>query len=129
MTFMAVEPPTGEETPTLLSGHVFSWACGCQSLDRGIATMITGSRLDLRSGDGRMALMKPQLPLPFSDVLPPELEADTKAVLDKLMTGKPVDPETRERIYREAARIREKLHRKYGELDIGVPAIRELRDA
>lgn len=66
--------------------------------------------------------------VPFADVIPPELEADTQAVLDKLATGRPLDPEVRDRIHRAAARVREELVRKYGVLDVGVPAIRELRD-
>jgi hypothetical protein len=71
----------------------------------------------------------PPAAVPFADVLPPELEADTRAVLDKLTTGKPLDAETRDRIHREAARVREELRRKHGVLDIGVPAVREFRDA
>ena len=38
------------------------------------------------------------------------------------------DPAFARRIAEEAARIREEVKRKYGLLDIGVPAIRELRD-
>ncbi|QDU18190.1 hypothetical protein [Urbifossiella limnaea] len=66
--------------------------------------------------------------VPFADAIPPELEADTQAVLDKLTTGRPLDPEVRARIHQAAARVREELVRKYGVLDIGVPAVRELRD-
>ena len=36
--------------------------------------------------------------VPFADVIPPHLAADTEAVIAKLMTGKPLDPET----YRES---------------------------
>jgi hypothetical protein len=67
--------------------------------------------------------------VPVADVIPPELEADTQAVLDKLATGRPLDPEVRVRIHRAAARVHEELVRKYGVLDIGVPAIPELRDS
>jgi hypothetical protein len=38
------------------------------------------------------------------------------------------DPAFAGRIAEEAARIRAEVKRKYGLLDIGVPAIRELRD-
>ena len=67
-------------------------------------------------------------PLPFADIIPAELEADTQAVIDKLMTGKPLDPETHRRIRERADRIRDEVFRKHGLLDIGVPAIRALRD-
>jgi hypothetical protein len=65
---------------------------------------------------------------PIGDWMTPELEADTRAVIEKLMTGKPLDPETEARIRAEAARIRQEILEKHGVLDIGVPAIRELRD-
>jgi hypothetical protein len=65
---------------------------------------------------------------PFSDVIPPELAADTQAILDKIATGKPLETATRERLQQEAERIREEIVRKHGVLDIGVPSIRELRD-
>jgi hypothetical protein len=67
--------------------------------------------------------------LPFSDVIPPELEADTRAVLDSLTGGKALDESTCERIRREADRLRDAILRKHGNVDIGVPAIRELRDS
>jgi hypothetical protein len=67
--------------------------------------------------------------LPFADVIPPELVADTRAVLDLLTTGKPLDEQTRDRIRREAERVGDEIRRTHGVLDIGVPAIRELRDA
>ena len=56
------------------------------------------------------------------------MQADTQAVIGKLMTGKPLDPETERRIRERSDRIREEIFRKHGLLDIGVPAIRELRD-
>ena len=60
--------------------------------------------------------------------IPPELEADTRAILEKLATGKPLDPETYQRIREGADRIRDEVYRRHGLLDIGVPAIRELRE-
>lgn len=36
---------------------------------------------------------KPTAALPIADVPPPELKADTQAVIEKRMTGKPLDPE------------------------------------
>jgi hypothetical protein len=67
--------------------------------------------------------------LPFSGIIPPELEADTRAVLDALTGGKPLDTETRDRIRREADKVRDAIQEKHGNVDIGVPAIRELRDS
>ena len=59
--------------------------------------------------------------------LPPDLQEDTQAILEHL-AGKPLDPETYRRIRERADRIRDEIRRKHGLLDIGVPAIRELRD-
>jgi hypothetical protein len=72
--------------------------------------------------------MSTDITRPFADVIPPELAADTQAVIEKLMTGKPLDPETYARIRERADRIRDEVFRRHGLLDIGVPAIRELRD-
>ena len=76
-----------------------------------------------------MPFMSNKSSLPFSDLIPPELAADTQAILDKITTGKPLEAATQERLQREAERIREEIVRTHGILDIGVPAIRELRDA
>lgn len=57
-----------------------------------------------------------------------EDDPDTKAIIEKLMTGKPLDPEVYWRIRREGERIREEIFRTHGLLDVGVPAIRALRD-
>lgn len=65
---------------------------------------------------------------PFSDVIPPELEADTRAVIEKLTTGKPLDPETYRRIRERAERVTEELRRKFGVTNIAVDLIRETRD-
>ena len=62
-------------------------------------------------------------------ILPPELAEHTKAVLDKLSTGKPIDPEIYNRIRTEAARVREEILHRHGLLDVAVPAIRELRES
>lgn len=59
--------------------------------------------------------------------IPPEVMADAQAVIDQLMSGKPLDPETYRRIRERAERITEEIRQKHGIVDIGVPAIRELR--
>ena len=60
--------------------------------------------------------------------IPPELRADTQAVLDHLTSGAPLDPEVARRVRERAAAITEEIRRRHGVLDIGVPAIRALRD-
>ncbi len=65
---------------------------------------------------------------PFADVIPPELAADTHAVIEKLTSGKPLDADTYRRIRDRADCVRDAILRKHGLLDVGVPAIRELRD-
>jgi hypothetical protein len=60
--------------------------------------------------------------------LPPELQEDTEAILAHL-AGERLDPAIARRIRERGDRIREQILRDHGPLDIGVPAIRELRDA
>lgn len=57
----------------------------------------------------------------------PTVEADERAVMAHYLTGKPLDPEVVRRVHARAQRIREETYRKYGLVDIAVPAIRELR--
>jgi hypothetical protein len=61
--------------------------------------------------------------------IPPDLEADAQAVIGSVMTGKPLEPDVLRRVREEAEKITERLRREYGELDIGVPAIRGLRNS
>jgi hypothetical protein len=60
-------------------------------------------------------------------VLPPEVLADLEYAAG-LAAGGQKDPEFARRIREEARHIREAILRRNGVLDIGVPAIRELRD-
>jgi len=62
------------------------------------------------------------------DVISPDLRADTQAVIDHLISGTRLDPEIARRVRACADRIREEIRQKHGLLDIGVPALRELRD-
>ena len=64
---------------------------------------------------------------PNSNGIPPDVLADIQAVADHLATGKPLDPEVARRVRERGARITEEIRRKYGLVDIAVPAIRELR--
>jgi hypothetical protein len=61
------------------------------------------------------------------ETIPPEILADMKHAVELAMSGKK-DPEFERRIHEEAAKIRDEIFRNHGYLDIGVPAIRELRD-
>jgi hypothetical protein len=54
-------------------------------------------------------------------------EADAQAVLDHVATGAPLDPEVARRVRERAERVREEVFRRHGVVDLGVPAIRELR--
>jgi hypothetical protein len=58
---------------------------------------------------------------------PADVQADIDAVMRSLETGVPVDPGVRERMRARAEAIRQRTFEKFGLVDIGVPAIRELR--
>ena len=64
---------------------------------------------------------------PLSSTLPPDVQADIQAVADSLRTGQPLDPALVQRVRERSEKITERIYREYGLLDIGVPAIRELR--
>ena len=55
------------------------------------------------------------------------MAADNQAVLDHLMTGRPLRPDVLRRVQKRAEEIRQRIFREHGLVDIGVPAIRELR--
>lgn len=56
-----------------------------------------------------------------------EQSPETRAVIKSLETGKPIDPEIAARIHEKARKIKERVLREQGVVDIGVPAIREFR--
>jgi hypothetical protein len=56
-----------------------------------------------------------------------QMDPDTRAIIEHAMYGKPLDPEVARRIHEKAERIKQEIFQKHGVLDIGVPAIRELR--
>jgi hypothetical protein len=58
----------------------------------------------------------------------PQVLADLDAVMARLRTGTPLDPETSRRIRERAERITKAIREKHGELDIAVQLIRETRD-
>lgn len=61
------------------------------------------------------------------DSLDPVVRADEEAVMNAFLIGTPVDPNVARRVQERGRLIREELYRKHGLVDIGVPAIRELR--
>ena len=58
----------------------------------------------------------------------PQVLADLDAVMERITTGQPRDPELSRRIRERAERISEGIRKKHGELDIAVQLIRETRD-
>jgi hypothetical protein len=62
-----------------------------------------------------------------SDKKTPDGDADLQAVVDAYASGKPIDPEIAKRIRERGKQIRQEIFQQHGVLDIGVPAIRELR--
>jgi hypothetical protein len=59
--------------------------------------------------------------------IPPDVMADAQLVAECVASGRPIPPEVARRIREEAEKITARLRQQYGTLDIGVPAIRELR--
>jgi hypothetical protein len=64
-----------------------------------------------------------------TDGVSPEEIADAQAIIEHAMSGKSLAPEVARRVRERGARIREEVFRQHGLLDVGVPAIRELRDS
>jgi hypothetical protein len=60
-------------------------------------------------------------------MIPPETIADLERAIELVMTGGS-DPDFELRIHAQAEKIRQDVFEKHGVLDIGVPAIRSLRD-
>jgi hypothetical protein len=56
-----------------------------------------------------------------------DADSDERAVIDSFLTGKPLDPKTATRVHERAQKIRDRVFRENGLVDIGVPSIRELR--
>jgi predicted thioredoxin/glutaredoxin len=60
--------------------------------------------------------------------IPANVMADAQAVADALAAKRPVDPEVAQRVRERGAKITEELRQKYGERNIAVDLIREIRD-
>ncbi len=68
------------------------------------------------------------MPTVESHEIPADLLAEMEEVAGLAMSGGIKDPELLRRIRERAESIREEVFREHGLLDIGTPAIRELRD-
>jgi hypothetical protein len=62
-----------------------------------------------------------------SDHIPPEVMAELQQAAERAAAGVR-DPEAMRRACERMDRLREEIRRKHGVLDIGVPAIRGLRE-
>jgi hypothetical protein len=63
-----------------------------------------------------------------TDDLRPETDADALAIIEHIMTGKPLDPEVCRRVREEAERATEEMRRRSGTVEIAVDLIREGRE-
>jgi hypothetical protein len=54
--------------------------------------------------------------------------ADSQAVIEHLVHGRPLDPNVRRRVQERAAEVTERLRREYGTLDIAVDLVRQVRE-
>jgi hypothetical protein len=59
---------------------------------------------------------------------PADFEADAQAVIEHVLTGKPLDPEVARRVRERSERATEELRRTHGTLDVAVDLIRAARD-
>lgn len=59
---------------------------------------------------------------------PPEILADLAVVLQHVVAGTPVDPVLGRRVQERSERLTEALRQRYGELEMAVDLIREIRD-
>jgi predicted thioredoxin/glutaredoxin len=58
----------------------------------------------------------------------PILDTDDEALMERVLHGKPLDPEVYRRIREEGDRITEEIRRQQGMIEIAVDLIREIRD-
>jgi hypothetical protein len=64
------------------------------------------------------------------DTIPsdPQIEADLAAVMDHVVSGKPLDPVIARRVQERCEKIRQEVFAKHGPLNVAVDLIREGRD-
>jgi hypothetical protein len=56
-----------------------------------------------------------------------ELDADTKAVIEHALSGKPLDPAISKRLREQGEKLHQEIFQQNDLLDIAVPAVREFR--
>jgi hypothetical protein len=64
---------------------------------------------------------------PLANRASPDSQADAQAVMEHVLSGKPLDPAIAARIHARARQITERIQRAHGVQDIGVEILRELR--
>lgn len=57
-----------------------------------------------------------------------QIQADEAAVAEHLLTGKPLDPEIYRRVRARAEQITAELRQRYGDMNLAVDLIRDIRD-
>ena len=57
-----------------------------------------------------------------------QIQADQTAVTEHLLTGKPLDPDVYRRISARAEQITAQLRQQYGDMNLAVDLIRDIRD-
>jgi hypothetical protein len=57
-----------------------------------------------------------------------QIHADEAAVTEHLLTGKPLDPEVYRRVRGRAEQITAELRQRYGDMNVSVDLIRDIRD-
>jgi hypothetical protein len=60
--------------------------------------------------------------------IPADFEADAQAVIEHVLTGKPLDPEVARRVRERSERATEELRRAHGTVEFAVDLIRQARD-
>jgi hypothetical protein len=55
-------------------------------------------------------------------------DEDAQAIIDHVLTGKPLDPAVAQRVRERSEQATEKTRQKFGTVDIAVELIREARD-
>jgi hypothetical protein len=57
-----------------------------------------------------------------------EHDRDTQAILERIMTGKPLDPDTYRRVWERGECLTEQIRRDHGTVDVAVELVRDTRD-
>jgi hypothetical protein len=65
----------------------------------------------------------------MSTELKPSIDADTEALMERIMHGIPLPPDVYQRIRSRGDKLKEEMCQRYGTVEIAVDLIREVRDA